>query len=155
MPTELTTRGQYASLYADRESPLKGMKSVQVATVQHTDMSFGDIIDMVNPLHHIPIVSSFYSDATGDTISPVAKMVGGGLLGGVFGLVTSAINVIFEEATGESLIGNVANAILGDETQAATSTALAAAAPKDTSKFYHVTPTSAKVELPPTLDMEI
>ena len=41
--------------------------------------TFLDFLDMVNPLHHIPIVSTLYQSITGDTIDPGAKIVGGTL----------------------------------------------------------------------------
>lgn len=38
---------------------------------------FGDLIDIVNPLQHVPIVSWAYRALTGDTIAPAAKVLGG------------------------------------------------------------------------------
>ena len=36
------------------------------------------------------------------------------MLGGVFGLVTAAIDVVFEEATGKSVLSNIASAVSGE-----------------------------------------
>lgn len=58
--------------------------------------TFGDIIDIINPLQHIPIVSSLYRDITGDTIAPAMKIAGGALFGGPIGAVTSMITVAFQ-----------------------------------------------------------
>lgn len=56
------------------------------------DNSFGisDVIDMINPLQHIPIVSNLYQSATGDKIGSVAMIVGGAIFGGPLGALTSA-----------------------------------------------------------------
>ena len=45
-------------------------------------LTFGDIIDVINPLQHIPVVSTIYWELTGDKISPAARMAGGALFGG-------------------------------------------------------------------------
>ena len=64
------------------------------------DKSFGiaDIIDIVNPLQHIPIVSNLYQSATHDTMGSIAKIVGGGLFGGPVGALISAGMVAFDAA---------------------------------------------------------
>src|SRR3569833_1933690 len=41
-----------------------------------TGFSFGDLIDMVNPLQHIPVVGTLYRRITGDTINTVPKLSG-------------------------------------------------------------------------------
>ena len=43
------------------------------------DDAFGflDLLDMVNPLQHIPVVGPVYRSVTGDTIKPISQMVGG------------------------------------------------------------------------------
>ena len=57
-------------------------------------MSFGDFIDMLNPLQHIPVVSSLYRGATGDSINPVSHIAGDALYGGVLGLASAGISVL-------------------------------------------------------------
>lgn len=68
------------------------------------DTSFGvsDLIDMINPLQHIPIVSQIYRSVTGDTIGAVAEIVGGGLFGGPVGVVASAGMVAYKHAEDRS-----------------------------------------------------
>lgn len=53
-------------------------------------------IDIVNPLHHIPIVSSIYSQVTGDEINTPAKIAGGAVYGGVMGGLVSAATSVLE-----------------------------------------------------------
>jgi hypothetical protein len=64
---------------------------------------FGDILDIVNPMHHIPVVSKIYRQLTGDEIAPAARALGGALLGGPVGLVTAIGNQIFEAKTGSDI----------------------------------------------------
>jgi len=63
--------------------------------------TFGDFLDIINPLQHIPIVSTIYRAVTGDKIDPGARLAGGGLFGGPIGLVASMISGMVEEATGK------------------------------------------------------
>lgn len=64
---------------------------------------FGDLLDMVNPLQHIPVVGALYREATGDTIRPVSRVVGGGLFGGPLGAIASLANAIFAQETGQDM----------------------------------------------------
>lgn len=48
-----------------------------------------DIVDMINPLQHIPIVNNVYQSVTGDTIGSIAMIVGGAVFGGPIGALTS------------------------------------------------------------------
>lgn len=72
------------------------------------DFSFADFIDMINPLQHIPVVSSIYREMTGDTISPAMKVAGGGLFGGPLGAIGSLVGAIYEQASGEEFEQTVA-----------------------------------------------
>ncbi|MFG0319759.1 MAG: hypothetical protein ACF8XB_20985 [Planctomycetota bacterium JB042] len=69
---------------------------------------FGDVLDAVNPLHHVPVVGTLYRDWTGDDIAHGPRVVGDGILGlGLFGtaigLVGSVANVVVEELTGKDV----------------------------------------------------
>lgn len=63
---------------------------------------FGTVIDAVNPLQHIPGVSSVYQSVTGDGASPIASMAGGFLFGGPMGLMAGAASSFIEIMTGKS-----------------------------------------------------
>lgn len=58
--------------------------------------TFGDIIDIVNPLQHIPIVSSLYRKITGDVIAPAMEIAGGALFGGPLGAALSAVTTVLK-----------------------------------------------------------
>lgn len=68
---------------------------------------FKDILDTVNPLQQIPIVSSLYRSETGDTISTFARLAGGALLGGPLGFAVAAVNAGIEAVTGNDISGHL------------------------------------------------
>ncbi len=69
--------------------------------------SFADLLDVINPLHHIPLVSTAYQEFTGDTITTGARIAGGALFGGPIGLFASIANSIFEQETGADIGKNL------------------------------------------------
>ena len=77
--------------------------------------TFADFIDIINPLQHIPLLSTLYRHLTGDTIDSGSRVLGGTLFGGPIGTVASLINVFVEENTGKDL-GEHAVALFTDET---------------------------------------
>lgn len=77
---------------------------------------FSDLLDFVNPLQHLPGISYLYRELTGDKIGALARVVGGGLLGGPIGAVASLANAILESETGDD-IGGHAIAFLTGETE--------------------------------------
>jgi len=72
-------------------------------TVTGEGWSFFDLLDIINPLQHIPIVSSIYRNITGDEIKPAARAIGGLLFGGPLGLASGVINGAVADATGHDL----------------------------------------------------
>ncbi|MBN2751907.1 MAG: hypothetical protein JXQ84_04290 [Rhodospirillaceae bacterium] len=66
-------------------------------------LSFWDVLDVINPLQHIPVVNSIYRELTGDEIKPAMKLIGGTLFGGVIGLSTAAVDVAVEGLSGKDL----------------------------------------------------
>ncbi len=76
--------------------------------------SFKTVLDTINPLQHIPIVSTIYRELTGDIPGPASQVAGGALFGGVIGFVASLFNVQVEGVTGKD-IGAHAVAALGEE----------------------------------------
>lgn len=63
-------------------------------------LRFGDLLDAINPLQHIPIVSTVYRAFTGDEIAPGARLAGGTLFGGPLGFLSGLANTVIEGATG-------------------------------------------------------
>jgi hypothetical protein len=81
-------------------------------------VGFDDLLDVVNPLQQLPVVSSIYREATGESISIPARLAGGFLFGGLPGLIGSAAMVAFEEITGDSVLGHIGS-LLEDGTEMA------------------------------------
>lgn len=83
------------------------------------DFSFDDFLDIINPLQHIPVISTLYREITGDEISPTARVLGGTLFGGPTGFVSAAANALYEEIAGED-IGQSVLALFSDDAANAT-----------------------------------
>lgn len=90
--------------------------------------SFWDLVDMVNPLQHIPVVSTLYRAVTGDEIGAVPRIVGGTLFGGPLGLIGAIANEVVRKDTGQDL-GEHALAYLFPGSQQAPQTEVAGNAP--------------------------
>ncbi len=88
-----------ALAYAGRESG--------GAPAQPEEFTFGDVIDIINPLHHLPLIGFLYRELTGDEIRPSSKILGGAAFGGFAGAATSLADTIIEHETGRDMAGNV------------------------------------------------
>ncbi|MEO0962027.1 MAG: hypothetical protein AAFY01_06340 [Pseudomonadota bacterium] len=77
--------------------------------------TFDDLLDIVNPLQHLPVVSTVYREITGDEIRPESRVLGGGLFGGVLGAAASLVDVAVESFSGDSMGGHVMTALFGDD----------------------------------------
>ena len=103
------------------------VQSVQVTPAVQTAQSAGQgdflstLLDVVNPLQHLPVVSTLYRAISGDKITPVAQVAGDTLYGGLIGFASSLANVAFKEITGKD-IGDTVLALL-DGKDASSSTA--------------------------------
>ena len=75
-------------------------KPIGFQNVNQDGLSFLDLIDIVNPAHHIPIIGPIYRIVTGDIIKPLPRIAGSALYGGPIGVGLSAAEVILEAATG-------------------------------------------------------
>lgn len=63
-------------------------------------VSFWDILDIFNPLQHIPLVNVVYRKITGDEIGGFAQVAGGALYGGPVGAGLGIASMVLREATG-------------------------------------------------------
>lgn len=98
-----------------------------------------DVLDVINPLQHIPVVSTLYRAATGDQIGDVERVAGDTLYGGLMGLGSSLANLIFKDVTGKDF-GDTVLAWLDGGDSAAKPTAVAAA-PAPVTKVATAKPT--------------
>ena len=83
-----------------------------------TPFTFSDMIDMVNPLQHIPVVSHLYRHFTGDQIRPIGRMIGGGIYGGPLGVASALVNSVVEYETGNDMVGNAFGFMTGQKNPA-------------------------------------
>lgn len=75
---------------------------------------FWNLLDVINPLQHIPVISTIYRALTGDEISPAAKLAGGALFGGPLGAAAAIASIAVEETTGSDVGELVYAAITGE-----------------------------------------
>jgi hypothetical protein len=125
-----------------------------------TDFSFSDLLDLLNPLEHIPLLSSAYRAITGDNINPVSRVAGDIIysvpLGGASALVAgvgAVADVVIQAKTGQSTMAYAANALFGSgETAAQTQAASAAStAPAAIASVATATSNIAKAPVPATV----
>ena len=77
-------------------------------------VNFDDLVDTLNPLQHIPVVSTLYRELTGDNISAQARMAGGAIYGGPIGLATSMIDSTINAMTGDDIGGHIYATLFGE-----------------------------------------
>jgi hypothetical protein len=65
--------------------------------------SFADILDIINPLQHLPIVSTIYRALTGDAIASAPRVLGDGLFGGPIGAAVGAANAVLKYLSGKDV----------------------------------------------------
>lgn len=59
--------------------------------------NFRDVLDLINPLQHIPIIGNIYRSLTGDLAAPAIRVAGGALFGGALGAAFAAANVALKQ----------------------------------------------------------
>lgn len=69
--------------------------------------SFADLLDIINPLQHIPIVSTFYQKLTGDEIGDAPRIIGGTLFGGAVGLAGASLDTLVKHESGQTIEDHV------------------------------------------------
>lgn len=74
---------------------------------------FHDVLDAINPLQHIPIISTLYRAITGEKIDVAPRLIGGAIYGGFFGFLGEAVNAAVEDSTGHDIGENVRLALFG------------------------------------------
>ncbi len=113
--------------YATRAPALSDMTEDQRIIQKSTDVpvsddafGFWDFVDLINPLQHIPLVSTLYRELTGDTIKPEVQIAGGVLMGLATGNIllsaaTSVASAALEQKTGQEPAIMMAQALWGED----------------------------------------
>jgi hypothetical protein len=68
---------------------------------QDDEFSFGDVLDAINPLQHLPVIGSLYRAVTGDKIGTLPRVIGDFAFGGFLGFLGGIISVGIEDQTGK------------------------------------------------------
>jgi len=89
----------------------------QQNSIEDEPFGFADLVDIINPLHHIPLVGTLYREMTGDTIRSSGRIVGGGLYGGFIGAAGGLAQTIITHETGNSIEGHALAALRGTPAQ--------------------------------------
>jgi hypothetical protein len=98
---------------ADVKEDVAGGPAAAEEAGSGASFGFADFLDVINPLQHIPVISTVYRELTGDQISPTARAMGGALYGGPVGLVAALANSFSEAETGRDLGGNAVAMVSG------------------------------------------
>lgn len=83
------------------DAPRMPVGSGRARLWQDEEFSFGDILDAINPLQHLPVIGTLYRAITGDKIGPVPRLIGDLVFGGPLGFVSAIIAVGVENETGK------------------------------------------------------
>ena len=78
------------------------VKTADSGAKQDDEGFFGHLLDVVNPLQHLPIIGTIYRAITGDKMGSFEKIAGDTLYGGMWGAISSIADVAFEAITGKS-----------------------------------------------------
>ena len=92
---------------AVQDKPLGQGKNYFNLWQEKQGISFGDFLDVINPLQDIPIVSTIYRAVTGDAIGFASRLLGGGLFGGPAGIMVAGMQAALEGTTGKEVGGTV------------------------------------------------
>jgi hypothetical protein len=80
---------------------------------QDSGLGFGDFIDIINPLQHMPIVATLYRNLTGDRIGLVPRVLGGAVWGRIGGFVSGIVNAAVDWFTGKDIGDHIYSALWG------------------------------------------
>ena len=86
---------------------------------------FGDFLDIINPLHHIPIVATIYRNMSGDQIGAAPRVIGGAFWGRIGGFAAGVVNAVVEWWSGKDIGDHVYAAVFGDPKKVDSATAVA------------------------------
>jgi hypothetical protein len=88
-------------------SPPEKVTSTATATADKSGNQdegfFHHLLDVVNPLQHLPVIGTIYRAITGEHIGAVEQIAGDTLYGGLWGAVSSVAEVAFQGITGKSV----------------------------------------------------
>jgi len=78
---------------------------------ENDEFSFGDLVDVINPLQHIPIIATIYRNWTHDKIGFAPRVIGGAIWGRIGGFVSGLVNAAVEWFTGKDIGDHIYGAL--------------------------------------------
>ena len=87
-------------------TPAGEKPDIVIENAADDEYGFDDVLDVINPLQHLPVIGTIYRKLTGDTIKPISDIIGGGIFGGPVGAVASTVNAIVKNRTGRDVAEN-------------------------------------------------
>ena len=93
---------EYHAMMSSPSPATENVTSTATKTGDQDESFFHHLLDVVNPLQHLPVIGTIYRAITGEHIGPVEKIAGDALYGGLWGAVSSVADVALEQITGKS-----------------------------------------------------
>ena len=106
-------------------APRKAQPDKRFTLWEKEEFGFGDFVDIINPLQHIPIVATIYRNMTGDKIGLAPRVIGGAIWGRVGGFVSGVVNAIVDWFTGKDIGDHIFSALFGKPVESGNGVALA------------------------------
>ena len=93
--------------------PQAAISAPAAAGAPASGFTFHDFLSIINPLQHLPVISTIYRAVTGDTIGVPEKIAGDALYGGLWGAVASVADAAFQAVTGKDFGDTVLSFLTG------------------------------------------
>jgi hypothetical protein len=93
----------------------------------HGSFGFKDLLDIINPLQHLPVIGSIYRYLTGDEPSGGARIVGDAIYGGPIGFGVGVVSTMLTDGDGRDMGERVLASVFGARGDGASATAVAQA----------------------------
>jgi len=112
------------------------------------ELTFDDVLDLVNPLQHLPVISTIYRAITGDKIKPAMQIMGDLGYGGPSGFVLSCFQVLFNQISGDDIGGHILSFLDGKDSPKVAAASASGAGPAPQLASAAEAPTVAAADTP-------
>ena len=82
-------------------APADGAAASKSGKSSDWDFSFHNLLSIINPLEHLPVIGTLYRAITGTHIGVPERIAGDALYGGLWGAVSGIADAAFEAVTGK------------------------------------------------------
>ena len=119
---------EIAARPSDSATPAPAKSEKSFSLWEQESFGFRDVLDIINPLQHIPIVATIYRNMTGDKLGMAPRVIGGALWGRIGGFVSGIVNAVVSWFTGKDVGDHIYAALFGKPGESGDGTAVARAA---------------------------